>query len=306
MNGLHTKYRSGSLNEIWGNAETVRTLKGLISKPGHPRTYLFHGDRGCGKTTTARAMAKEVGGTEIFELNVADQRGIDDARGVLRELSFPPVSGKRVYILDECHQANSFWEDAMLKALEEPPGWAYFFLCTTDPGKVKKTIRSRCQEFSFSALSEREMKGHILKIIDAEGATLDPQDLLEVIKAGEGNPRETLVILDQILATPEIDRGVMIGKLSKEKKGFDNLAQALLKGDIRLIQEALAEAKKEGKSEESIRMGILGYMAAVMSNSGGDTLKRAYAVAYSFREPFYNSKWSGLVFACFDTVFGGS
>jgi len=306
MGGIHVEHRPERLGEIWGNSESIRTLQNIFKQANHDQTFLFHGTRGCGKTTTARACAKELGvdSGNIEEINIADQRNIDDARALIAGLDFPPLEGKRVYILDECHMANDFWSNALLKSLEEPPSWAYFFLCTTDPQKLKKTIRSRCQEFLFEPLAFRTLSVKVRQLMADNNWELEDIQVSQIVENSEGIPRDALKLLGKVLQAAPDDRNRLLQDSVQESESH-NLAQALLKKDIKSAMAAAKDQKAPG-AEEKIRRGIMGYMAMLMEKGPTNPqFQRAYEVFYSFKDPFYNQGWPGLIFAITDSIYGG-
>ncbi len=305
---LELELRPKTLDEVWGNQETIRTLQNTFKKEDHKRTFLFYGDRGCGKTTTARACVPEIGLAEVVEYNIAQQRNIDDARSILQGLDYMPAFGKRVYIFDECHKANDFWSDAMLKALEEPPEWAYFFLCSSEPGKLKGTIKSRCQKFKFSPLPLKVIAKHMGDLFHGDNpikGRLSTEHRDMIVEQGAGIPRETLELLDKVLTADIQDRDAILQV--EAVVPYENLGKALLNGDLHGALRAI-EADK-GRGGESIRKGVIGYMSAVMLDAGkrNDTkaVGKAYKIFYSFKEPFFNTGWPGLVYAVVDSIYGG-
>ena len=142
---LYRKYRPTTLDQMVGNEATIKSLKKELENGSH--TFLFTGNAGCGKTTLARIIAKEVGAGElsIREINSADNRGIDTAREVMEQMRFNPSDGDAlVWILDEVHMISSAGPNAFLKALEDTPSHCYFFLCTTNPEKLISPLKTRC------------------------------------------------------------------------------------------------------------------------------------------------------------------
>lgn len=304
MGGFHIDFRPDKLDELWGNEETVAILKNMFVKESHPQTFLFYGESGCGKTTTARACANELGIEDVMELNISDARNIDDARALLSSLDYFPFTGRRVYILDECHKANDFWSDSMLKALEEPPSWAYFFLCTTEPAKLKKTIRKRCSEFKFGPIPGRQMNQKIVDFFNTHvGGRLSDEHRMDIVDLGAGVPRDTLQILGKVMAVDDDKQRDAILDEFKVEDEYENLGKALLDKNLR---NALAACKaNKARGHETIRQGILAYMGKVMEGGNERTLEQAYNVYTAFKDPFFNNGWSNLIYACVDAIYGG-
>jgi len=304
MSGFDVIYRPGTLDEVWGNETVIDILKGYFDKPNHPHTFLFSGEAGCGKTTIARACGHYLDVGEVVEVNIAKQRNIDDARSLLDGLEFPPVAGKRLYILDECHMANGFWSNSMLKALEEPPEWAYFCLCTTEPKKIIKTIRKRCEPFEMELLPNRVVKYNLIQLINRVGLDdIHEEHLDMVVEAGDGIPRDTLKALERMYQTPLEQRDSLFKK-DVENEISEKLGNALLKKNLQLALNIIEQEK--GRGEESLRRAVTGYMASVFKRSTDpNTLGRAYNIFTAFKEPFYTNGWNGLIFACVDAIHGG-
>ena len=308
---LALRFRPTELSEVWGNKEMVRLLGASLHSKDGSHTFMFSGMRGCGKTSTARILAKMVGASEVKELNVADQRNIDDARSIIEEIKYPPITGgKRVYILDEIHAANSTWEDAMLKALEEPPSWVYFVLCTTDPGKVKKTIRSRCEAYTFEPLSARAMLPElkiVTRIVLSENSDMYdvPDDTLkEICEVTGGVPREALILLGQILSTPPEDRASVFNAvtLSNDPETIE-ICRALL--NRASLKEVITMVNDNKNDAESVRRAILGYLSAVMVRSpGSPTGNRAANLFGNFMDNLYNTGKPGLIYQVYGALAG--
>ena len=221
---LYRKYRPQTFDDVVGQDHVTRTLRNALEEDRLSHAYLFTGPRGTGKTSTARILAKaincEAGPTptpcgtcgqctaiaagnsvDVIELDMASHGGVDDARELRDRALFSPASARRkVYILDEVHMASTAAFNALLKLIEEPPGHVLFAMATTDPQKVLPTIMSRVQRLDLRRVAASEVAAHVRSLCDAEGYAIDDGALEAVVRAGDGSVRDTLSVLEQVLA----------------------------------------------------------------------------------------------------------
>jgi len=222
---LYRKYRPQTFAEIAGQEHVTETISNEI-KSGHvAHAYLFSGPRGCGKTTTARVIAKAVNclqrkeGTaepcnkcsncleiaagraiDLIEIDAASHRGIDDIRELREGIKFAPTKLKyKVFIIDECHQLSKDASNALLKTLEEPPAHAIFILATTELHKILPTILSRCQRFDFRKLALSELVARLQKLADYEKVRIEKKALELVALSAGGSVRDSESLLGQVL-----------------------------------------------------------------------------------------------------------
>jgi DNA polymerase III subunit gamma/tau len=221
---LYRRYRPGGFDDLVGQVPVVRTLSNAITEDRLHHAYLFTGPRGTGKTSIARILAKAVNcvdgptpspcgvcescvaiaaGTslDVIELDMASHGGVDDARDLRERAQFAPTTGRRkVYILDEVHMASTAAFNALLKLIEEPPSHVMFAMATTDPQKVLPTILSRVQRLDLRRVDAEAVAAHVVRIVTAEGASIEEAAVDAVVRAGDGSVRDTLSILEQVLA----------------------------------------------------------------------------------------------------------
>lgn len=222
---LYRKYRSSSFDELMGQDAVTTTLRNSIASGRFGHAYLFHGARGCGKTSTARLLARalncEEGPTpnpcgvcktciavrngnclDVIEMDAASETGIDDVREkVIENVQYAPAEARfKVYIIDEVHDLSAKAFDALLKTLEEPPAHVVFVLATTEMHKVPITIRSRCMCFQFRRGSLLDLSSAVQRVVTAEGFTADPDAVQAIARSAEGSWRDALSILEQVLA----------------------------------------------------------------------------------------------------------
>ena len=208
---LYRKYRPASFADVRGQDHVVTALSGAIQKGQVPHALLFAGPRGTGKTSIARIFAREIGTKEIdiYEIDAASNRGIDDVR-VLREavLTLPYESAQKVYIIDEVHMLTKEAFNALLKTLEEPPRHVVFILATTEVEKLLETIVSRCQVYRFKAPTRAMLRDHIIGVAKSESFTLSPDGADLVAAAADGSFRDALGITQKVItASPDTKAG---------------------------------------------------------------------------------------------------
>ena len=200
---LYRKYRSDSFEQIIGQDHIVNVLDGAIKLGKISHSYLFFGGRGTGKTSVARIMAKKLGSSvnDIYEIDAASNRGIDDIRELRESVRTLPFDSKyKVYIIDEVHMLTKEAFNALLKTLEEPPSHVIFVLATTEMHKVPETIISRCQTFTFKKPSESILKKMVTDIAKKEGITIEPSASELVAILGDGSFRDTLGVLEKVIS----------------------------------------------------------------------------------------------------------
>ncbi len=199
---LYRKYRPNTFDEVRDQDHIVTVLKGAIAKNTIPHALLFSGTRGTGKTTLARIFAKEIGVSDVdlYEIDAASNRGIDDIRE-LREAvhTLPYESEKKVYIIDEVHMLTKEAFNALLKTLEEPPAHVIFMLATTEEEKLLDTILSRCQVFRMHSPSRKVLAQMVIDIAKKEGFILNPAAADLIAISADGSFRDALGVLQKVI-----------------------------------------------------------------------------------------------------------
>ncbi|STC79486.1 DNA polymerase III subunit gamma and tau [Corynebacterium ulcerans] len=223
---LYRKYRPASFAEVVGQEQVTQPLSVALDSGRINHAYLFSGPRGCGKTSSARIMARSLncvegptstpcgkcnscislapngpGNLDVTELDAASNNSVDDMRELRDRAMYAPAESRyRIFIIDEAHMVTTQGANALLKIVEEPPEHLIFIFATTEPEKVIGTIRSRTHHYPFRLLTPQSMRGLLETTVASEGALVEDSVYPMVIRAGGGSPRDTLSVLDQLLA----------------------------------------------------------------------------------------------------------
>ena len=262
----------------------TRTLQNSLVQNRMSHAYLFSGERGTGKTTAARLLAKAVNclegiqaepcgscrhctqiatGTflDLVEVDAASHTGIDDVRGLRDQAQYRPSSGRhKVYIIDEVHQLSAAAKDALLKTLEEPPAQTLFVLATTESHKVPATIRSRCQHLTFRRIGQLELVSRLREITESEKASIDDRALNVLARHALGSLRDAISLLDQALAFSEESVSIedvngMLGL--SERDAVFGLLKNLADGDAAAGLQGIDSAIQAGNSPSTLRQQVI-------------------------------------------------
>jgi DNA polymerase-3 subunit gamma/tau len=223
---LYRTYRPGRLADVIGQEHVTLPLGRAIDSGRAHHAYLFTGPRGCGKTSTARILARSLnceegptsepcgvcpscislapngpGSIDVIEMDAASHRGIDDARELREKAMYAPAASRyKVYIIDEAHQLTVDAANALLKLIEEPPAHLKFVFATTEPDKILATIRSRTHHYPYRLVTARRLQEHLAWVCEQEGVPAEAEALALVARAGAGSVRDALSVLGQLLA----------------------------------------------------------------------------------------------------------
>lgn len=228
---LINKYRPQAWEELVGNDAVFGSLIRALKGDAQPHAFLFTGPAGCGKTSTARILAAELG-AEVLEIDAASYSGVDNARELVdlgnhRSLS---GAGRRAFIIDECHTLSKPAWQALLKLLEEPPDHLFIMLCTTEAAKVPETIKTRCFPVSIRSVPAPELEQLVLAVAEAEGWELHGDVLAEVVRCATGSPRKALSVLQAVHGVGSREEVARIIQLQEASAPVIEVVQMLLKG----------------------------------------------------------------------------
>ena len=223
---LYRKYRPGRFDDVIGQEHVTEPLKRAIDSDRVHHAYLFSGPRGCGKTSSARILARSLncekgptsqpceecescialapngpGSLDVIEMDAATHGLVDDARELRERAMFVPANSRyKIYIIDEAHQLGPGAANALLKLIEEPPEHVRFVFATTEPDKIIGTIRSRTHHYAFRLVPIRTLANHLAAVCESEGVPAEPAALALVARAGEGSVRDAMSILGQLVS----------------------------------------------------------------------------------------------------------
>lgn len=309
--GLYQKYRPKKLADVVGQDSAVKVLEGLFKGGTFPRAILFHGPPGTGKTTLGRILRKKLGckDGDFYELNSANFRGIDSAREVDSRMRMRPMSqgSCRIWMFDEVHRWTGDAQEAMLKPLEEAPAHVHFFLCTTEPDKLKKAVRSRCTEVGLKAVNGKLIGELCASVAEAEGFQGFPEEVRDrIADAADGSPRKALTLLESVLSLDSEQEMIDAIERADHKAEAIKLAQALISPRVTWPEIAKILRGLEEDSE-SLRRMVLGYCQAILLSEKPNPgiMPRAYLVLSYFRYDTYASGKPGLTAACWEVVNAG-
>lgn len=282
---LYRLERPENFDQIIGQEHIVKILKNQIKKGQVSQAYLFTGTRGTGKTSTARILAKAINCTgenipcgkctncksirdgafmDVIELDAASNNGVDDLRAIIDSVQYPPAMGRyKVYIIDEVHMLTPAAENAFLKTLEEPPEYAIFILATTDPEKVKSTIKSRCMTLNFRRVREKDLVKGMKRICKKYDVSPKEEALNTIARKADGSVRDALSILEQCIETGEknfTEEEVYYYTESLGSEFYLELTEAVIDGDISSAIVKINDMLLSGKDAKEMLSDFLTYL----------------------------------------------
>ena len=289
---LARRYRSQSFNDVVGQQPIARTLRNAIANKRVAHAYLFCGTRGVGKTSLARIFARALNAPDtvedspkpadgsdlpprdvqdrmaeaimrgddlnVIEIDGASNNSVEQARQLIANAGLSPTANARykIYIIDEVHMLSGAAFNALLKTMEEPPAHVKFILCTTEPHKVPATIQSRCQRFDFRNIPTTLIAQHLKNVVDQEKVSAEEDMLWQVARLGNGSMRDSLSLLDRLIATSEnqqLTRQSLEQMLGlPDQQVIDQLIVAMANGDIGGSLQKVNELLSRGISQDQL------------------------------------------------------
>ena len=315
---LARKWRPATFEEVVAQKHVTITLQNAIKFDRIANAYLFSGPRGVGKTTTARILAKslncEQGPTptpcnkciscqeitegrslDVFEIDGASNRGIDEVRNLRENIRYAPVKGRfKVYIIDEVHMLTMEAFNALLKTLEEPPRHVLFIFATTQPNKVPPTILSRCQRFDFKRIPIDEIVGHLRYICGQEGIKIDGDGLLLIAKKADGSMRDAQSLLDQAVSFSGGEITMenlmkMLGMVDQEL--FFEVSDTIAKKDVERGLQLVERVISEGYDMDEFLSGLTEHfrnLLIVRSTNSTDLIQASEAYKEKYAQEAQN------------------
>ena len=306
---LCKKYRPAKLSQMYGNNALIKAIGAHFKKKDHNHAMLIYGASGCGKTTLARAISKEILECDegcINEINASTFNGVDDMRKIEQSLRYPPILGKyAVYIIDECQNLTPAAKSALLKPCEDMPPYVYFFFCTTnkekffkgDKGEKTSALTTRLTQWMVEPLDTRAATELLCSVCQCENFCLTQAVGNRILEVSEGSPRSLLVNLEKVIGCGSEADAL---ELLKGSVGIDNVSEEVqqLGKTICLgnnMNEALAlvkTIKASGKEEPvSLAKMIMAFASGCLLNRGFQ--ERPAAALQNFAKHYENVTDSG-------------
>ena len=293
----HIEYRPTTWEEVVGNKEIIASLKDTVKNTNRPHVYMFVGGKGLGKTTIARILAKEINTQNVDEINCSDHNGVDWAREFVKTYSAKGFLGDRFFILDEVHRLTEDAQNILLKFFEDTPSHVYVAICTTEPDKIKDTVRDRAVMYHLERPGRKDVYELLYRVAHEEKLLLHEDALNLIVKNSDGSIRNALTILEKIKGVDAGSQLKLIHSGDVQETEIVNLSRVLINAkNAKQIGDVWSSIKGD---PESIRRSVVNYMVKVMvSNPSMDV----FLILNEFENLVYPSR-AGLIKASFASFY---
>lgn len=304
MKELYKKHRPKKLEQMIGQSQAVTLIEKMNKRDAIPHFILITGPKGCGKTTLARIIRRKLKCSRHDFIEDAPRK-VDDVRAIKRRIHQAPMKGRcRVWLIDECHKLTSDAQDEFLKMLEDTPRHVYFIFTTTDPQKLKKTIKDRATSIVVKPLTYPHLMELLKYICKEEKIKLSEEVFVKIIECSEGSARKALVFLNSIMHLSDTKEQLnSIVSETAEMQAFEIVRALLYKKRTTWKEMAKILKATEGEDSEQIRWLVLACCKTEMLK-GGNLTGRAFIIIDAFRDNFFDSKMAGLTAACYEVIEG--
>lgn len=294
MEDILTAYRPTTFKEVYGQKSIIQAMEKMRKENAFPSTFLLHGDTGLGKTTIARIITSSVGctGSGLLEIDAATFSGVENIRKIAQRQQYVQ-STAQVTIIDECQALSAQSWKALLKPIEEAPKDFYWILCTTEPSKVPKNIKTRCHQYGFVPVVTKEIRELVEEVMEEEEIELDDKSLSTIINAANGSPRQALAFLSTCRACHNDKEVKELLQAEFTNKQAIELIRLLAFDRNPSFEKAISLVRdlKEGTTAETIRLTILNYCAnVILSEKGAKDPEKLLAIMEEFESPYFEAE----------------
>lgn len=297
---LHNKHKPSSFKDMIGNKEIFSTLQSYIDSGEFPHCLLFHGERGCGKSSSADIISNAIPDAKIHILDAAIDNGVAVSREIASNAGEIPLGYRnKVYILEEIMGVSDKFFDALLLVTNDPPPNTYFIIVSTEINKIRPTIKSRFVKFQFKSPSQKETRDHLKWVCEKENMDVDRSVISEVCRKNSNIVRDCLSDLTLLMGTDSTEDQLELLSHTKEDTSSTGykIARALSgKSKWKTLSTLLKEVKQE--DVEGVRRSILHHHTKELLDGNGTSA----LIIDSFLKEMYDTPIASLVMACYDNV----